>query len=139
MQDAPSSPMFVPARMRSRGPVASVPARVSLQTDAAPAPVVVVAPPPPPASSSDADLIAILDAPLVAGETAAAGFARKERELADAFAKRTVLAAYALRKRLANPASDDVLAEKFARLTVERRTRLLHFLADARRRAALGR
>jgi len=139
MQDAASSPMFVPMRMRSRGPVARVPARLALpsEVEQPPTPVEVLPPKPTP-TACDPELIAILDAPLHAGETAAAGFARKERELGAAFAKLTILAAYALRKRLANPLRDDVLAEKFARLTVERRNRLLQFLADVRRRAALA-
>lgn len=137
MQDAPSSPppIFVPARMKSRGPVARVPARLTLSI-ATEEPAVVA--PPVRSTSNDSDLIAILDAPLAPKETAAAGFARKEAELKVAFASRTVLAAYALQKRLANPSSDDVLAQKFARLTIERRTRLVQFLSDARRRAALA-
>lgn len=138
MKDASSPPpMFVPMRMRSRGPVATVPARISLQTDVEQpaAPVIVAAPI---GRSNDIDLIAILDAPLTAGETTAAGFARKERELMAAMATRTVLAAYALHKRLANPQRDDVLADKLSRLTVDRRHRLVQFLADARRRAALA-
>jgi hypothetical protein len=95
-------------------------------------------PPPPPLVIDDSPFFAILDAPLLAGETAAAGFARKERELAAAFARLPLLAARGVHMRLANPRRDDVLAEKFSRLTIERRTRLLNFLADARRRAALG-
>ena len=138
MQDAASSPMFVPMRMRSRGPVARVPARLALPSEVEQPPTPVEVTPPKPIPTACDPLLAILDAPLHAGETVAAGFARKERELGAAFAKLTVLAAYALRKRLANPLRDDVLAEKFARLTVERRNRLLQFLADARRRAALA-
>ncbi len=89
-------------------------------------------------SRDDARLLAILDAPLFAGEAASVGFARKERELRGAFKQLLVVEAHLLHKRLANPARGDRLAEKFVRLTAERRSRLLQFLADARRRAAVA-
>lgn len=82
-----------------------------------------VAPPP-----EDAFLFAILDAPLKPGETAPAGYARKERELAAAFATLSILASRVLHTRLAHPRSDDVLATKFARLAIERRHRLVRLL-----------
>jgi hypothetical protein len=90
-------------------------------------------------TTADAKLIAILDAPLATCETALAGFARKEHELGALFATLSVLECRALHKRLGNPQHGDELAHKFARLTLERRCRLLTFLADARRREALGR
>ena len=90
------------------------------------------------ACAHDAHLLAILDAPLSAGEPAQVGFLRKEAELRAAFAALPVLDARALHARLANPRPCDILAERFSRLTVERRTRLLAFLGDARRRAALA-
>lgn len=131
MQDVPS-PMFVTAT-RKRGPIARL-ASSTLEYEPPPSP-----PPPPPLPAvDDAPFVAILDAPLHAGETAALGFARKERELAAAFAHLPVLAARALHMRLSSPRSGDVLAEKLSRLTIQRRTRLLNFLADARRRAALA-
>jgi hypothetical protein len=83
-------------------------------------------------------LIAILDRPLGKGEPASIGFARKEHDLIAAFAKLTVLEARAIHARLTINAPDDVLAAKFALLTVDQRTRLLYFLADARRREAVG-
>jgi len=86
----------------------------------------------------DAHLVAILDASLLPGETAQVGFARKERELGGMFAALSILDARALHARLANPKHGDELANKFARLTFERRGRLLDFLADARRRQALA-
>jgi hypothetical protein len=92
---------------------------------------------PPPVPALDAQLAAILDAPLALGETAAVGFARKERELGTVFAELSPLAARALHLRLEHPTPGDALAAKFARLTIERRHRLLVFLADARRREAL--
>jgi hypothetical protein len=88
--------------------------------------------------SNERPLIAILDRPLGKGELASIGFARKEHDLGAAFAKLTVLEARRLHARLTINAPDDVLAARFAQLTVDRRDRLLHFLADARRREALG-
>jgi hypothetical protein len=90
------------------------------------------------ASSHDAHLLAILDAPLRDGEPAQVGFLRKEAELRGAFAGLPVLDARAILARLSNPRPGDRLAAKFAGLVVERRTRLLSFLADARRRAAIA-
>jgi hypothetical protein len=130
MQETPAAPLFTPTRRR--GPVTSL--TTTLDYEPPPSPP----PPPPPPVIDDAPFFAILDAPLLAGETAAAGFDRKERELAAAFAQLPVLAARGLHMRLANPRSGDSLVDKFSRLTIERRTRLLNFLADARRRAVLG-
>ena len=122
MQD---SPLFAPLRRR-RGPLAA-----SAPHEDQPVP--------PQPTCPDAALLAILDAPLREHETAALGFARKESELGNAFAELTILAAYTLHKRLANPLPGDTLAERFTtRLTIDRRNRLLAFLADARRRAALA-
>ena len=96
-------------------------------------------PRPAPSSPADAALISIIEAPLQPGETAAAGFARKELELRVAFAALSVLDARALHARLSNPRSGDVLADAFTRITADRRGRLINFLADARRREALKR
>jgi hypothetical protein len=90
------------------------------------------------ASSNDAALLSILEAPLQPGETAREGFLRKEAELRSAFAQLPTVEQRALHARLANPRSGDQLAERFGRLTADRRTRLLTFLADARRREALA-
>ena len=90
------------------------------------------------ATSHDATLLAILDAPLAPGEPAHVGFARKERELGTALGALPILDQRTLHARLSNPRTGDTLAEKFGRLTPERRQRLLNFLADARRRAAIA-
>jgi len=90
------------------------------------------------ASSHDASLLAILASPLRLGEPAMLGFLRKEAELRAAFAALTAPDARALHGRLANPRPGDTLAAKFAGLVVERKQRLLSFLADARRREALA-
>jgi len=89
-------------------------------------------------TSVDGRLIAILDAPFAAGETAHTGFQRKEHELGAAFAALSVSDSRNLHVRLASPKPGDTIAHKFARMTLERRTRLLNFLADARRREALA-
>src|SRR5436305_929564 len=84
----------------------------------------------------DAKLVAIITAPVPAGQTAMEGYRDKEIALLGVLSQRTVLESRALHARLANPTASDVLAMTFMRLTVERRTRVLAFLADARRRAA---
>jgi hypothetical protein len=76
--------------------------------------------------------------PLRPGETALVGFARKEHELRVAFAALSPLASRALCTRLEACRPDDALALAFARLTVERRVRLLTYLGSARRREALA-
>ena len=121
-------------------PAAPVPASVPLRDSA---PVLVAQPATlhtrtTVASTNDAALVSIIDAPLNPGETAREGFLRKEAELRAAFAQLPVAAQRALHARLANPRPGDQLAERFARLTVDRRARLLTFLADARRREALA-
>ncbi|HEY1550979.1 MAG TPA: hypothetical protein VGG28_24290 [Kofleriaceae bacterium] len=83
-------------------------------------------------------MIAILDAPLREGETFVAAFARKERDLAAAFSTMPIFDQRALHARLSNPRSGDMLADKFGGLVSERRGRLLAFLGDARRRAAVA-
>jgi len=88
--------------------------------------------------SVDAKLAAIFDAPLAPGETAFDGYRNKEIQLVAAMSQLTILESRALHARLANPLGADALAAKFMRLTIERRIRLLRFLADARRRAALA-
>ena len=91
-----------------------------------------------PTATSDERLVAILDAALAPGETAMVGYARKEHELGAVLAQLSVLESRAMHARLSCPKAGDDLASKFARLTTERRTRLLAFLADARRRAAMA-
>jgi hypothetical protein len=83
-------------------------------------------------------LLGILAAPLELGETAQLGYLRKECELRAAFAALPVSTARALHARLASPRAGDTLAAKFSGLVVERKQRLLVFLADARRREAFA-
>jgi hypothetical protein len=87
------------------------------------------------AAAHDARLLAILDRD-DSHVPALVAFARKEKELGEAFAALPILDQRALHARLSVVREGDTLAEKFNRLTQERRARLLNFLADARRRAA---
>ena len=79
----------------------------------------------------------VLSSPPSPNETIETGFRRKEHELRALFAVLTPVEARALHRRLANPSFDDVIAMLFARLVIDRRGRLLAFLAQARRRYAL--
>jgi hypothetical protein len=86
----------------------------------------------------DATLIGILGEPPRPAETIAAAYQRKEVSLREVFARLDVPASRAMHARLALPRPDDQLAEQFGRLTAERRGRLRDFLADVRRRQAIG-
>ncbi len=87
---------------------------------------------------TDGALMVILLAPLQPGETTMVGYLRKEHELRAVFASLSVPAARLLHARLSAGKADDALGAAFARMTLDRRTRLLVFLADARRREALS-
>ncbi len=78
--------------------------------------------------SIDARMLTILDAPLVSRETPGEGFARKERDLGNAFAQLSIEDAGAMLQRLSINYAGDPLARKFAKLAEERRERLLDFL-----------
>ena len=127
---SPGAPPPAPAR----DPEA--PTSVWSGTRPAAGPVPAVAPPPGP-SPDDAPLLALLLAPARPGETAMQAFARKELELRTWFEPLTPVEALALQRRLSTPLPADPVALAFGRLVIERRHRLLAFLGDARRRAAL--
>ena len=120
------------ADIRARLPRGSSAGAPQASSPAAPSPAAS------PSLSCDAALLAVLTSPLHPGETAFGGYQRKEHALRAAFAALSVLAARALHARLSACRADDALALAFSRLTIERRTRLLTFLADARRREALA-
>jgi hypothetical protein len=88
------------------------------------------------ASAYDLALIAILDRPVSAAQTYAIAFAHKELELRAAIAALSLADTRALLRRLTIPQADDDLVHRLARLTSERRARLIAFVADAPRRAA---
>ncbi len=90
------------------------------------------------ATAYEAALLEILDSASCPGETIARAFERKELELRAALARLTVAEARALHRRFQVAACGDILIERFTRLAVDRRLRLIAFLADAPRRAALA-
>jgi hypothetical protein len=85
-----------------------------------------------------AELIAILERPFAAGETAEAGARRKEHDLGAVFATLSVVDSWHLHQRLRRAAPGDRLSAAFGRLVVQRRDRLLAFLGDARRRQVIA-
>lgn len=101
-------------------------------SEAAPAPAA-------PSSTSwfEPQLNAILRRPVESGNAHEA-HRMKEHEIGELFAKLTVMESWTLHKRLSNPSAIDDLASAFGRLILERRARLLAFLGDARRRAAIA-
>lgn len=82
---------------------------------------------------SVARLRELLHAPAQDDESAHDAGERRERELKALFASLAPTDALAIRKRLQANKPDDELATAFRRLTIERRDRLLAFLADPRR------
>jgi hypothetical protein len=86
--------------------------------------------------SCEQTIIDVLVTPPRYGETIEAAYRRKERELTELFATLDRNEASTLLKRLSDPRTEDALAMRFARLVVDRRTRLLALLADAPRREA---
>lgn len=84
----------------------------------------------------ESEILEAFDRPIV-GESMEIGYRRKERELMSTFAALSVLDAYELHRRLSVLVANDPIARRFQRLIVPRRERLLAFLRDARRRAAI--
>lgn len=83
------------------------------------------------------EILAIFDARPPDFESVAVTFRRKERALAEIFSRLSAADSLALQRRLDMGLPGDPIAARFGRLVVERRTRLLAFLADARRRIAI--
>lgn len=84
-------------------------------------------------------IIAALDAPAAAGERPSEAFRRKEQAVGELFAALSIIDAHTLHKRLSLRDPKDPVASRFGRLMAERQERLLKFLGDARRRAAVAR
>jgi hypothetical protein len=104
----------------------------------APEPVPAVASVPVAASLTlDDQIFAILDAPAEPGVTVSAAYREKEQTLAEFFKSLSVADARALHRRFTIPSTGDALAERFSRLVIDRKTRLIAVLAGARRREAL--
>ena len=87
----------------------------------------------------EAAIIAALDIQPSSGERAAEAFRRKEYAVGELFARLSIVDALHLHRRLAVKDPSDPISIRFARLVAGRQTRLLNFLGDARRRAALAR
>lgn len=81
-------------------------------------------------------MIAIITRPVGATEGHRLGNDRKEQDLRALFDTLTPVESLTLERRLDAARRDDALYQTFQRLVVERRVRLLAYLADHRRRAA---
>ena len=93
--------------------------------------------PPSPDHKLETQIIAILEEPAKPGELASDAFQHKEDALWDLFTTVPAVAAYELHRRLTIAHPDDDLSNRFQRMVVDRRNRLLEYLGDPRRRAAL--
>jgi len=89
-------------------------------------------------TATEQKLIDLILVPIT-NDTIAVGQARKEREIGSFLATLSAIESWALHKRLSTGVADDPLVAVFQRLVPERRRRLLGFVADARRRAAISR
>lgn len=89
------------------------------------------------AVSNEAAILETLERPPLHGETLAVAYQRLEHQLAALLSALSIYEARELHRRLSHPTADDPIAARFARMIGERRQRLLTFLADAPRRAAL--
>jgi hypothetical protein len=78
-------------------------------------------------------IVAIVMRPLSPDEGPKIGNDNKEKEIRELFAALMPAEALLLRRRFAADRSNDELVAAFKRLTIERRTRLVAYLADARR------
>jgi len=86
----------------------------------------------------DRSIQVLLDTSAEPGETINGAFQRKEQALRVLFADLPSAQASTLHRRLSNPTTGDMVAQRFLRLDVNRRDRLLAFLRDARRREAIA-
>ena len=84
----------------------------------------------------ESEVLAILQTPPEPGERLEFAYRRKEAELVACFRRLTIVDAYELKRRLKLVIVGDPIAARFGRLVIDRRERLLAFLANARWRAA---
>jgi len=82
-------------------------------------------------------MVAVLDRPTT-DRLPSEEFRRKEHELGTLFGLLAPGDSVELERRLSVSSADDMLASRFARLTPERRARLLTFLRHARHRAVVS-
>lgn len=84
------------------------------------------------------EILAVMERRPEPGERLEFAFRRKELELMAVFDQLSLTDSRELHRRLTLTLADDPIAKMFVRLVSDRRHRLLAFLLDARRRAALG-
>lgn len=85
----------------------------------------------------ESEILAALDRQPEPGERIEFAFRRKEAELASVFSRLNLAEARELHRRLTLQLDGDPVVSRFARMVAPRRARLIAFLADARRRAAI--
>lgn len=117
------------SRMRDGSPRSSIWEPVS---GAAPSPSAATSAPIP----IEGEILGVIVQPLEAGETHRGHNDRKERELLAVLDRLTPIEALTLHRRLISPHPQDPLVQAFGRLVVDRRNRVIAFIADTRRRIA---
>ena len=85
----------------------------------------------------ESEILAALDRQPEPGERIEFAFRRKEAELAAVFSRLSVADARELHRRLTLQLDGDPIGSRFVRMIAARRVRLMAFLGDARRRAAI--
>jgi hypothetical protein len=85
----------------------------------------------------EAEILEVLTEPALPGEQLAFAFKQKEQRLGELFASLNVADSRELHRRCTLGLPGDLLAAGFRRLVSDRQSRLLAFLADARRRQAV--
>lgn len=143
-QAAPAPAPAPAARLAALAPIPAEPAAAarveagpSLAGEAPPLRAVRPAPSHALSAAQVGALVQIITRPLEPGVTAQAGHASKEHELRQFIDTLTSGEALALHTRLRVAAAGDEVVVAFARLLGERRDRLMAYLGDSRRRAAL--
>jgi hypothetical protein len=114
------------------------PDEVEAAVEGTPPAAPVVAIPVAPSSVLEQEILAILARPAPVGETLRSAYQQLEHDLGSVLARLSLVEARQLHQRFVNPRDTDELTAKFFRLIPERRDRLITFLADAPRRAALA-
>jgi len=90
-----------------------------------------------PSSGLEENLIKLLLSPADPRLTVREAYARKEAALCDVIAAAPFIDVWTLHKRVTIGRADDRLVLALLRLSPERRTKVVGFMADARRRDAL--
>ena len=83
------------------------------------------------------EILSVLEESRLPGEQFIVAFRRKEHQIGELFALLNASDSLELQRRLRLRLPTDLLAARFAQLTVERQARLITFLMSTRRRFAL--